>query len=134
MRGRRMRVIVIGMNPGDRRPKTVNESTFHKRLNSWMDEICVDKYSFVNAQQRPGKKFAPTKSDLNFVVDSVSCSDYDAILALGKNSSSVLRRLGLEHFALPHPSGLNRQLNDREFVRSVLGACKEYVHCTSRQS
>jgi len=47
------------------------------------------------------------------------------IIALGKNASDWLGPV--PHFKLPHPSGRNRQLNDKEFVKARLEACKEYI-------
>lgn len=49
------------------------------------------------------------------------------IVALGGFASKVLDKLGVEHFKLPHPSPRNRLLNDKEFERSELERCREYI-------
>jgi len=40
----------------------------------------------------------------------------------------TLKSLGCEHFLMDHPSGLNRKLNDEKYVKSILKACKDYIH------
>lgn len=46
------------------------------------------------------------------------------MIALGNKASS---RLKMSHFKLPHPSGLNRQINDKAYMFKVLRACKAYL-------
>jgi hypothetical protein len=49
------------------------------------------------------------------------------IVALGKAAHNYLKKQGLEHFTLPHPSGLNRALNDKIRLDEQLKACKAYI-------
>ena len=42
--------------------------------------------------------------------------------------SAYLKRLGYkEHFVLPHPSPLNRQINDDKFISMKLSECRRYI-------
>lgn len=50
-----------------------------------------------------------------------------SVVALGNEVSSVLKKLKVEHFTLPHPSFLNRKLNDSAYESSVLNDCKLYM-------
>jgi hypothetical protein len=52
---------------------------------------------------------------------------YDKVLALGNFVSSVLNKIEVNHFKLPHPSPRNRLLNDKDYERSMLFACKQYL-------
>ena len=54
--------------------------------------------------------------------------DKDAIIALGENASKHLSSLGIGHFVMPHPSGLNRKLNDKKWLKKKLKECKRYIH------
>lgn len=51
----------------------------------------------------------------------------DAVVALGKEASKLLNRDMVAHFSLPHPSGMNRQINDKEYVAEELRKCREYL-------
>jgi uracil-DNA glycosylase len=50
----------------------------------------------------------------------------DRLVALGKSASGVLTKLGLKHLEMPHPSGLNRKLNDREYTAAKIEDLKRY--------
>jgi hypothetical protein len=48
-------------------------------------------------------------------------------IALGNEASKALTKLGTPHFKLPHPSGRNRQINDKAYIQSRLEAAKIYI-------
>lgn len=52
-------------------------------------------------------------------------------IALGKNAAKKLDSLKLDFFRLPHPSGLNRQVNDTGYIRTRLRSCKEWINGVS---
>jgi uracil-DNA glycosylase len=54
------------------------------------------------------------------------------VVALGNNASKRLTKIGIEHFKLPHPSPLNRQLNNEYFIEEKLWECYSYLKETSR--
>ena len=54
-------------------------------------------------------------------------TENDQIIALGKESSKILTQHNIPHLEIPHPSGLNRKLNDVKKVDRFLKECKEYV-------
>jgi len=51
----------------------------------------------------------------------------DQIIALGVAASELLLEHNIPHLKIPHPSGLNRSLNDARFVNKFLKECKTYV-------
>lgn len=51
---------------------------------------------------------------------------YPAI-ALGNVASEQLRKQLQPHFKLPHPSGRNRQINDKAFIEQRLTECLKYI-------
>jgi len=53
--------------------------------------------------------------------------EHDQIVALGKEASIALNKAIIPHLRIPHPSGLNRKLNDPQFVNKFLKECKHYV-------
>ena len=57
----------------------------------------------------------------------ISIHEHDQIVALGKEASIALNKAIIPHLRIPHPSGLNRKLNDPQFVNKFLKECKHYV-------
>ena len=53
--------------------------------------------------------------------------EHDQIVALGREASRALDKAIIPHLRIPHPSGLNRKLNDPREVNRFLKECKEYV-------
>ena len=88
------------MNPG-------NGGSSLKTLNKWIEK---EHYSFTNVCITRGKVI-PDLSRL-----CTELRNYDKIVALGNVASNALNKIDLKHFKMPHPSGLNRQLNDKEFI------------------
>ena len=63
--------------------------------------------------------------DREFLYQAVSY--HSKVIALGQFPSKILSKLGKKHFALPHPSGLNRLLNDKRYELAQLDKCSEYL-------
>ena len=53
--------------------------------------------------------------------------EHDQIVALGREASNALDKAILPHLRIPHPSGLNRKLNNPKEVNRFLKECKDYV-------
>lgn len=89
------------------------------RLIEWIDFILDYKavhtgYRLINQCDYPWD---------NLYVAHLS---YNTIfIALGNNASKALG--DIPHFKLPHPSGRNRQINDKKFIDERLNACKEWL-------
>lgn len=114
-----MRVLVVGMNPS----KKANSQAL-KRLREWTSYIGVEKFSFVNAVSTPGP-VSKNMIDKSTLMEYTST--YDKVIALGNFASEALDSLSVSHYKLPHPSGLNRMINDRELVLDRLEECRKYL-------
>ena len=60
--------------------------------------------------------------------------EYDKVIALGEFASQALTKSMVPHFKLPHPSGLNRKLNDKNLIDKELSYAYDYVNCTFHHS
>lgn len=114
-----MKVLVIGLNPS----RLGKNSSAIRNLYKWLDELNVKVFSFTNLYE--GYEIDETRPQTESIREFAK--SYDKILALGKVVSLHLDHLEINHFSLPHPSGLNRQLNDQKFIDERLEACKNYL-------
>lgn len=118
-----MKVLVVGMNPGPK-SKNPNKSRSLEKLYSWMTQVEVDIFSFCNTFEECGKA-EMSKVDLKRLCTLTD--GYDKIIALGGFVSEALNKIEVQHFKLPHPSPLNRLLNDKNFEKRVLQECEKYL-------
>ncbi len=87
------------------------------KLLSWIKQLSIDKYRIIN------------RVDPDFeIVIFVQMVNERPIIALGNNASKALKHY--KHFKLPHPSGRNRKLNDKEYEISILKQCKEWLEAS----
>ena len=124
-----MRVIVVGSNPSKNKSITKN-STIH-RLYEWLSFIDVFSFTNVSCLSTDNNRILK-KSEYQLKRLFTECEKYDIIVALGKTAGNALDKLGIEYFCLPHPSGLNRQINDKEFINDRLKSLQ--VYCSRRST
>lgn len=85
-----------------------------KRLLGWIKQLTTGRYRIVNR----------VDPEFEIAVFVASLKDYP-IVALGNKASAALNKM--KHFKLPHPSGRNKKLNDKESVKSILKQCREWL-------
>lgn len=114
-------VLFVGDKPSAKNtdPEIAFEGTKSgERLREWIalmrldSEYCV----FIN------------RTDASF--EALARSHYEArmpIVGVGREASKALMALAIPHFPLPHPSGLNRKLNDPKYIRSCLKNCERFL-------
>ena len=86
-----------------------------------MTVLGYDTYCFSNVIPYEGK-YSHKDVDTNFVRESMK--GHNTIIALGGFVSSVLKRMNVDHITMPHPSPLNRQLNDKKYEKNMLRNAK----------
>lgn len=83
----------------------------HQTLKKWFNYISLPESS-VKLLNKDKINQIPT--------DSI-------VIALGNEAEKYLKLAKIPHFKLPHPSGLNRLLNDKNWLTGQLNACKQYI-------
>lgn len=116
------KILVVGINPANK-----SKSQTLKKLNRWMDTLNVNHYSFMNCIPIKGS-YSFEQVDYSLIEQYLMGNEYYKILALGGFSSSVLSKIKVKHFKLPHPSPRNRKLNDKSFEIKILEECKKYIY------
>jgi hypothetical protein len=120
-------------------PKTAHnvlhplDGTRSKRtFDMWLRMLGSPDHVLMNASQRLGRVSWKQYDAANVAHAAAQCTHH---VALGAYASGLLERLGVVHFTLPHPSGLNRKLNDRAELEAQLRLCRLYVQSArGRQS
>ena len=108
------KLLILGINPS---PVAFRRNHSLHRLSQWMTFLGYDTYCFSNVIPYEGK-YSHKDVDTNFVRKSIE--GHDTIIALGGFVSSVLKRMNVDHITMPHPSPLNRNLNDKDYERAML--------------
>lgn len=94
----------------------------YKRFVEWIGYFDLDYYTVYNFSMY---------CDEGIKIEKLQQAGF-AIVALGLEASKRLNRFGIEHFTLPHPSGLNRKINDPEAIQNALSDCQEYIDKVSK--
>lgn len=89
-----------------------------------MRQAGVRYYSFTNITHDPDEIRLSTM-DLNFLFGCIEGSK--AVVTIGNVAHDFFVALGISHYAMPHPSGRNHQLNDEEYVRYKVDGLVDYI-------
>ena len=117
-------IILVGSNPSTTSP---NNAPFDssvksaKTLKTWIEGIDAD-FLFMNvsdAKTQANKPLsaAQIKDSIPSLKEKLDRYPTARVVALGKTAEKALSILNIRFLALPHPSGMNRMLNDPETVR-----------------
>ena len=120
-----MKVLVVGMNPSNKPTLKDSQNSTFRKLEKWMSECGVHYFSFCNTFDEPG---VCKKGKVDFKRLVTLSKEYDKIVALGGFVSGVLEQKNINHFKMPHPSPLNRLLNDKSYEQKMLQNCKRYIN------
>ena len=121
------KVLVIGHSPG-KTPinKRKNGSPTLNRLNRWLDACEVDIYSFTNLCAHH-KEFLKN-ADIDGIIIQKITKNYNKIITLGGFVSKYITKMGINHYAAPHPSPRNRKFNDKSYEPMIIDEIKEYIN------
>lgn len=126
-----MSVLIVGLNPSDASP---DNTPFHpktktaKILYSWLSTVDCDHHVYsCNLVNRKCSGIKLTEHEkLNGAQDIKRFMEFIApihgVITLGKEADKYLKDLAnvMPYLNLPHPSGLNRKLNSKEYVHGML--------------
>ncbi len=110
---------------GDR-PSKHNKSTNVAFLGSKSGVTLAEWIDFMSIE--PGNYMAINRVDEFFRECALSFyKRQKPVVALGVLAHKALEKAGIPHFSLPHPSGLNRVLNNKVKTKALLAKCKAYI-------
>ena len=132
-------IIFVGSNPSTAAtsinpfdPSTKSSQT----LFTWLNQANIQNPIFLNVanQVTPHNRALTTReiknnlSRLHLEIDVHRVLNDVRIVAVGKTAEKALTLLRLPFFSLPHPSGLNRQLNDPNFIEEKIKGLTLWVN------
>lgn len=144
------KVVFLGSNPSCSSPYDDPFShckSANKILSEWIPALGLtrDQVYFANVANYKTPKNRPLKkSEIKAELPRLALQlNGHVVVALGKAAqeaiallaaSSLLSSNDLARIAcMPHPSGLNRQLNDKEWVKQQLTICKQKIELCRSQ-
>lgn len=112
-------IVFVGDKPSKRTDPKVpfKGAACQPRLMEWVKEITSEQVILL-----------VNKDDIilsAYLTLVIICPGQHKLIALGNNASKRLKEF--PHFKLPHPSGRNRQINNKEFIANKLLECKKYL-------
>ena len=135
-----MIVVIVGSNPSTASKgispflvNTKSRATLDKWIcdmsKSYPQEIYAVRHlnvaNHTTENNRP-LNLKEIKAALETLETNIKSAEPDRVIAVGKTATKALTLLCIPHLAMPHPSGLNRQLNDPEFVAQKIKELAEY--------
>lgn len=112
-------ILFVGDKPSPKMKPGANPfkgAACESRLKAWISQLTTT-YKMYNSD---------SFVDISSVTMAHLLHNYK-IVALGNNASKRLAKYNIPHFKLPHPSGRNRQINDKSYIEAKLTECKKYI-------
>lgn len=139
------KILFVGSNPSQRSKSTLpfwHDTKSMIVLDKWIDAIGYDTISsllFCNVSDLPTPnnrplKISEIKSNLSLLQAKIEQMQPQKIIALGKTAEKALTLLHIPHHAMEHPSGLNRNLNNKEYMAVKLEELKQYIQSNNYDS
>ena len=133
------KVLFVGSNPSQKSNSVTpfwHDAKSTKILSTWTSKLELENviFCFANVSN------FPTPDNRPLLVSEIKASlpilEHDIrfiimphkIVALGKTAEKALTLLRLDFYAMPHPSGLNRLLNDPAYVEEKIKGLKLYLN------
>lgn len=127
-------IVLVGSNPSIQSPDL---SAFHPSTKSrkFIDHIFKDAsfdivyLNLIDIKLPCNKPLSKSviKSELENIKLKFQLYSDTKIIAFGKTASEGLTLAGIDHFAMPHPSGLCRFWNDREASKSKISEMFKWI-------
>jgi len=108
-----------------------------KTFTEWANYLVPNKfYRVVNVSDvipTTNRAIKRSEYDLLRLCNETIHPAVTKVVALGNTAADALDIIGIKYFKLPHPSPLNRFLNNKEQVDAVLQECKQWIDPSSFQ-
>lgn len=127
-----MRILVVGSTPSQsqKSKRPFDGARSLSTLTRWLGEIGSYDYVLANVSSEPtpgNRALKVPEYKLNELRYTILNLRPDHIIALGRTAEKALRKLEVTCIPMPHPSGLNRKLNDLSYVEAMLTSVRDWI-------
>jgi hypothetical protein len=127
------KVLIVGSNPSQKSP---DNSPFHKntasfkRVSGWFSHLNVELHfiNLVDEKTENNKQLTKTQIKPHLADIVMKTRGYNKIVACGNIASMGLDMANVDHFTVPHPSGVNRFWNCPRSTYEKLTEMLDYVY------
>ena len=120
-----MKILIVGHSPSPSSTKRKGNPTL-ERLNRWLEACNVDIYSFTNLCASSAGSLR--NAEICETMLHEIFKDYNKVITLGKEVKHYTKKMGYDFYELPHPSPLNRNLNDKNYEKDVIRGLQSFIH------
>src|SRR5581483_6275793 len=130
------KILIVGANPSS---KSITNKAFDpstksgKMLQEWLGDLpmhvdiqLANVYNSSTPNNRPLNRAEIEVGKLE-LAERMKYLSADGYIALGQVAADVLTEMGLEFYEMPHPSGLNRKLNDKAWAEEKIKGLREFI-------
>jgi hypothetical protein len=117
-------LIVVGICPSTKTGKIKTNSRHN--LEKWMHEASVKAWDFQNVIPHKINCLDPDEVFYDLLEDRLL--PFGKVIALGGFVSKVLKKIGIPHLQIYHPSTRNRALNSKENHVKTVKMIKKYLN------
>jgi len=119
------KILILGHSPSPSSTKRKGNPTL-ERLNRWLDACNVRIYSFTNLCASSAGSLKNAEICETMLHDIFK--DYNKVITLGKEVKHYTKKMGYDFYELPHPSPLNRNLNNKQYEKDVINGLQSFIH------
>ena len=134
-----MTIVFVGSNPSEASPdcEPFQRGTQSRRvLEAWIEAAGIDLterksvflYNIAN-KPTPNNRALKKSEIISYIplLKSILQS-YTKIVSLGKTAHTALEMAGIAHLEMPHPSGRNFKLNNKDYVAACIERLRVYIN------
>lgn len=127
-----MRILIIGQNPAKDRElwPAFHNTKSGDRLFRWLEEAGLKNYDTANIWDKSGK--LPSMKILReTAIHNIRWHlPFDKVITVGKVADKIFKYIAHSKYKIlniPHPSGLNRKLNDPNVEKQIIENIREFI-------
>lgn len=128
-----MKILFVGSNPSIKSQSNeafMLDTASGRILRTWTEGIegtfCYENILSLKTEgNRPLNKTEMAHA-LASLGERIALINPDRLVSLGLNASHALSKLKLSFLEMPHPSGLNRKLNDSKYREEKIRSLRSY--------